>query len=404
MSAKNMNPSLKILIGLIVGILIGLVFQDKAAYIEPIGAIYLKLIKMLVMPLILCSIASAVAGIKDAERLRRIGGKTVGLYIVNSAVTACLGIFIAQMMRMGEGLDLSGAVDVAAVKAPSIMDVFDSMVTDNIFAALTNFESVPVIIFAAFFGYAIIKSGEKGKLAGNVIESTVSVIYTVFGLIMKAAPVGVCCLIAPVIGVYGKEAASELGKWVVAGYTANLIIILGYTVAGMLFGKIPFKKFISAASKVYLQAFTTRSSAATLPINIEVTTEELGVPEEIAGFALPLGATINMSGTSVAMGIFVVMSANAFGISLGFTDILVTVFLAVVSGIGMSSVPNQGLIFMTMICGFFGMPLTVAGMITGVDVLCEMPATASNTVGDLVATVMVARSEHAIDDDYEKRK
>lgn len=400
MKKKKLSSSAKTIIGLFLGILSGIVFGEKVGAVGFIGDLYLKLIKMIVMPLILCTIISAVSTMQSAARLGRIGGKTILLFVLNATLAGVVGMTVARIFHFGSGINLANEISsIEAVAAPSLSEIINSMVTGNIFEALAKFETLPVIVFSAFFGVAILQVGAKAKNVKEMVDSVSDVLFGIIAIIMKITPVGVFCLVAPVIGSHGSEAFGTMGQWVIGGYVNNILIQAIYVLVGGFVAHIPLKHILHAAGKTWIQALTTRSSAATLPVNLNAA-DELHISRDISGFALPLGVTINMSGTCAGLAMYIVMASNAYGLHLSLTDMALGILLTVVAGIGMAGVPNQGIVFYTMIGNVFGFPLTLGGMIFGVDTLNDMIATASNTIGDLIVSAVVARSEHEIDDDY----
>ena len=390
---KKMNATVKILIGLVLGMIVGIVFGEKATILQPIGNIFINLIKMLVIPLVMCSIINSVSGMKDLKVMGRVGGKTVMLYVITTMGAAALAIIVGLMFHVGEGLAIVEAAEVSA-ETPTVLGILLNIVPSNIFAAMANFDTLPCIVFSIIFGVAVVLSGEDGQPVKQVIGSAAEVIYKMVNIIVKLAPLGVFALIASSIGENGPEILSALGLFCVLNYACGIVLLIVFCILSQIFTKIPLGKFVKGLSKVFMTAFSTRSSAATLPVTIKTTVEDLGVDENLARFTLPIGCTINMNGNSICMALAAVLGSDVFGKPLTFGQIAIAIVIATISSIGMPGVPNSGIVFNTMMFSALGFPAgSLLAMIASVESLNDMMSTGLNVAGDVLCATIVDNSE-----------
>ena len=390
---KKMNATVKILIGLVLGMIVGIVFGEKATILQPIGNIFINLIEMLVIPLVMCSIINSVSGMKDLKVMGRVGGKTVMLYVITTMGAAALAIIVGLMFHVGEGLAIVEAAEVSA-ETPTILGILLNIVPSNIFAAMANFDTLPCIVFSIIFGVAVVLSGEDGQPVKQVIGSAAEVIYKMVNIIVKLAPLGVFALIASSIGENGPEILSALGLFCVLNYACGIVLLIVFCILSQIFTKIPLGKFVKGLSKVFMTAFSTRSSAATLPVTIKTTVEDLGVDENLARFTLPIGCTINMNGNSICMALAAVLGSYVFGKPLTFGQIAIAIAIATISSIGMPGVPNSGIVFNTMMFSALGFPAgSLIAMIASVESLNDMMSTGLNVAGDVLCATIVDNSE-----------
>lgn len=397
MNKKKWNPTTVILTALILGVAVGLIFGEKAAILQPIGNIYLNLIKMIVIPLVMCSIISAITGVSDMGKLGRVGIKMFLLYAGTSAAAACIGVAIASIGRLGSGMTFAAeAVDEAAIAETQIPNLFEALVNfvpENICGAMADFQTLPCIVFSVFFGAALIIAGEKAVSVKNWIDGMTEVVYVIINIVLKIAPIGVFSLVASGIGLYGAELLTTFGLFIVFQIVADAFLFAVYLVILGVNGLNPLT-FIKAIGKVAIMAFTTRSSAATLPLNIKTAVEELQVREDIANFTMPIGTTINMNGAALSMAMKAVMAGYLFNMQLSFGQMAIAVVLCVISGMGVSAVPSAGVVFDLLLYTTLGLPAeTMIGMFTGIGNITDMIDTTFNVMGDSVCAVVVSKSE-----------
>lgn len=390
---KKISGTAVLMISLILGIACGLIFGEKMTAIAPIGNIFLNLIKMIIVPIVMCSIISSTASIGDIKKLGRVGGKTLMLYIGTTALSATIGIILAYSTRLGEGIML-GTGEEVSVASVSLLEMLNNIVPSNIFAAMANFETLPCIVFSIIFGVALIMVQEKSTPVLDVVNACNEALNAMISIIMKVAPIGIFALVSSGIGEYGVEIFAALGKYVILCYIGTPLLCLAYIILLKLFGGLPIKKFLTGGFRIFATAFTTRSSAATLPTSIEVCTKEFGVPENIARFTLPIGCTINMNGAAMGFAMKAILAGFVFGSPLSLSQCITAIAISTLSGIGMPGIPNAALVFNVLLFTTLGFPNgALIGMLASIESLEDMIQTAGNVLGDSVCTVLVANSE-----------
>jgi len=394
-STKKINLTAQIIIALILGIVVGLAMQNQQdfanSYIKPFGTIFLNLIKTIVVPLVLFSITQGIISLKDIRKVGSIGGKTVLYYMCTTAFAVTLGLLCANILQVGKGyiLDSSAVTEYTGAEMPSLMDTFVNIFPSNIINPMLNATMLQVIVISLFFGFGIIAAGEKGRIAGDFVESMSEVCIKIMGMIIKLSPIGVFGLIVPVVAANGPSVLLPLLKLIAVAYAASVIhAVLVYSgTVKLVAGKSPLE-FFKKMSPAMLFAFTSASSVGTLPFNMECT-EKLGVNKEISSFVLPLGATINMDGTAIYQGVCAIFIAQIFGIDLTMGQQIMIILTATLASIGTAGVPGSGVIMLTMVLQSVGLPLEGIGLIAGVDRILDMARTTVNITGDAACAVCV---------------
>lgn len=404
MEKKKTSLSTKILMALILGIIFGIIanmfFGETLNstlskwILVPVGNIFFRGIKLIVVPLVLFSLIVGTASLGDVKKLGRIGGKIIVYYLFTTAFAISIAIAIAKITNPGLGLNLPKPTEFKAAEAPFVMDIFVNMVPTNPFESLVKGEMLQIIVFAILFGISMTLIGEKVNPLLNLIEQANEVCLKLIGIIMLFAPFGVFALISNVIMSQGLKVIIPLLKYGFTILAALLIqVVLIYGLALKVLGKVNpitfFKKFWS----VMVVAFSTSSSNATLPVNLKTCEEKLGIPESIASFTIPLGATINMDGTAIMQGVATIFIAQIYGIHLGFNDILMVILTATLASIGTAGVPGVGLVMLAMVLQQVGIPVEGIALIIPIDRILDMCRTVVNVTGDAVGTTIVAKSE-----------
>ncbi|NJE04772.1 dicarboxylate/amino acid:cation symporter [Thermococcus sp. M36] len=402
----------KILAGLILGVVAGVLVPDYAATLKPLGDLFIRLLKMLVMPIILFSLVVGAASINPA-RLGRVGVKIIVYYLFTSAFAVFFGLLMGNIFKPGANIDLgTGAGKAIQAEAPSLVQTLLNIVPTNPFAALSGGQVLPTIFFAIVFGIAIsyLMNSEDERLRTasetlyRVFDASAEAMYKIVAGVMQYAPIGVFALIYYVIGKFGPNVAGPLVKVVVAVYLGLILqIVFVYGVLLRVFG-IDLIKFLKKAKDAMITAFVTRSSSGTLPVTMRVAEEEMGVDRGIFSFTLPLGATINMDGTALYQGVTVLFVAYAIGQHLTLGQQLVVILTAVLASIGTAGVPGAGAIMLAMVLQSVGLnlaegtPVALAyAMILGIDAILDMGRTMVNVTGDLAGTTIVAKTEGELD-------
>lgn len=407
----KMTLTTKILIymvaGLVTGVLINL-YAGESAFIEKyitgglfyiLGKMFIQTLKMLVVPLVFCSLIEGIVGMNDLKALGRTGGKSFVIFLFTTVVAISFGLFLAVSLGIGKGFDITaaGSAGFTAKDAPAFSDVMIALVPDNILGAMANAEMLQVITACLFFGIAIIKAGEKGKGVASGIASVNHVMMDLVHIVMSLAPYGVFCLIAKTFAEQGIEAILPMAGYFFTVIAALVLHFFGtFSVLFMVFGLNPLI-FIRKMRDVLLFAFSSASSNATIPVTLETVETKLGVDNSIASFVVPLGATVNMNGTAIMQGVATVFIANAYGIDLSATDYLTVIGMSVLASIGTAGVPGVGLIMLAMVFAQVGLPVEGIALIIGVDRLLDMMRTAVNVTGDAATSCLVAKSEGKLD-------
>lgn len=383
-----------ILIGFVVGVLFGILFKGPSLTISWVGDLFLRLLKMLIVPLVFFSLLTGTASISDPIKLGRVGVKIIGIYLATTAIAVTIGLLLATFFNPGAGMNLSPAAGFKAPAIPALKDVMLNLVPTNIFGSLTSGDILPIIVFAIFFGIAAVLTGEKGKPVVRVADAAAETMYKLTAIVMWFAPLGVFSLIATTVAKQGPAVLLPFLKFIIVCYVAYFLhVAVIYSSIVKALAKVNPLKFFKAIPEVMLMAFVTRSSNATLPVTMRVSEERLGLPRSITSFTLPLGATVNMDGTAIYMGISALFVAAVYSIPLGLSHYLMIVLLATLGSIGAAGVPGAGLIMLAMVLQGVGLPLEGIGLIAGIDVILDMGRTCLNVTGDVACTAAVAYSE-----------
>lgn len=400
MKKKKMSLALKTFIGFGLGIVIGLIFQEKATILKPLGTIFLNMIKMIVVPLVFCSITAGVASLGDLRKLRSIGVKVVGLYALTSAISVALGLLMANITNPGQGFDMSALAESSQYEAqamPSVLDTIVDAFPSNIFQSFVNTNMLQIIVFSIFLGVALIMMGEQGERLSSAIQSFSDVMSKITAIVMEFSPVGVCALLADSVGAYGLKIFGPLGKLILTVYASDVILVcLMYIPMVAILARFPIGQFFKGIWKVWVVTLSTTSSAGSLPISTSVVNDDFGVSPELSSFSLPLGATINMNGGCIYYAAAIVMTAQIYGMDLTPAALLNIVISTVLVAMGCPGVPGGAIIMTTILLTNMGLPLEIVGMIAGIFRLIDMANTTFNVTGDVVTTMVVARSENMI--------
>ncbi len=399
---KKLPLAFWIFIGLLVGITAGLLLMraqpfgmqgaDFAKqYIQPFGTIFLNLLKFIVVPIVVCSITVGVISMEDIRRVGAIGSKTIIYYMCTTAFAVTLALLLSSVAKdLFVVLDTSSAVYEPG-EAQNIMDTLVNIFPANFIQPLANASMLQVIVIALFLGFGILLAKEKGVLAGQVVESFNEVFLKIMDFIIKLSPIGVACLICPVVAENGPKLLTNLIMVLAvtyAGYILHMVVVYSITVK-TLAGISPIR-FFKEMLPAILMAFSSASSVGTLPFTLE-SSERLGARREIAGFVLPLGCTINMDGTAIYQGVCVVFIAACYGMDLTFGQMITIILTATLASIGTAGVPGAGLVMLAMVLESVGLPVAGIGLIVGIDRIFDMGRTVVNITGDASCAVIVSR-------------
>ncbi len=402
----------RILVGLVAGAVTGLAVGPAVDVIQPLGTVFIRLLQMIVVPLIVATLVVGAAGISPA-RLGRVGLKTVGFFMLTTAFAVAIGLAAANALRPGDGMELAGDGGyVAEVAPPSLLNTLIEIVPTNPFHSLTHGQMLPIIFFSILFGIGLsyLQVSEDDRIRNGatvlfqVFSATAEIMYLIVRWVLQYAPIGVFALIAVVFGTQGAAAFGPLGLVTLAvylGLAVQLVLVYGGFLA---VNKLSFLTFLNGSREAMITAFVSRSSGGTLPVTMRNAEENLGISRSVYGFALPLGATINMNGTAIYQGVCVLFIAFAIGMPLPLASQLTIIITAVLASIGTAGVPGSGTIMLLIVLESVGLPVRdgtpvalAYAMVLGVDALLDMGRTGLNVTGDLLAATLVAKSEGELD-------
>ena len=396
---RKLSLAAQIFIGLGLGIIAGLLFMAGGQtewtvnYIKPFGTIFLNLIKFIVVPIVLTSIISGVISMRDIRKVGSIGWKTIVFYMATTACAVVIGLIFANIFKGSFSVLQTSGLEYEAADPVNFMDTLVNIFPSNIIQPMAEATMLQVIVIALFFGFGIILAGEKAAPLASVVTSLADVSMVVMELILKLSPIGVFCLITPVVAENGSAVLGSLAMVLLAAYICYVIhMAVVYSLSVKTLAKISPIAFFKGMAPAMAMAFSSASSVGTLPLNLECT-EKLGAKRDIASFVLPLGATINMDGTAIYQGVCSVFIASCFGVDLTVPQMLTIVLTATLASIGTAGVPGSGMIMLAMVLQSVGLPVEGIALVVGVDRICDRGRTTVNITGDAACTLAVSRME-----------
>ncbi|TNE68868.1 dicarboxylate/amino acid:cation symporter [bacterium] len=397
----------KIFIGLVAGIVFGLIAGEYALYVEFLGTIFIRLITMVVVPLVMASLILGTASLGNIKQLGRIGLKTFLYYTITTAIAISIGLTLANILKPGAGIDdtakkalmenYEGVAKekVMSAKDTSVVDMLVRIIPTNPFASMASNDMLGLIFFSLSLGVALTYlPPEKTRGFINGIQTLNDAVVELVHLVMKFAPIGVFGLMSVVVAKFGVDILYTLIQYSLVVFIGlALHIIITYSASVKFLGKRNPISFLKDMREVMILAFSTSSSNATLPVNMDNCTEKFGVSPKISSFVLPLGATINMDGTALYQGVAAVFIAQVYGIDLTLTDQLMIILTATMASVGAAGIPGAGLITLTVILQTIGIPVEGIALILGVDRILDMCRTVVNVTGDASCALFVSESE-----------
>lgn len=411
---KKLGLTTKIFIGLLSGMVVGIIMNlfVPSSYVrdtvlvdgifQVVGSGFIRLMKMLVVPLVFCSLVCGASAIGDTKAIGKVGGRTIVFYLATTALAVSVAISVASLIRPGIGLKLDDieAGNVAVADKTSVADTLLNIIPENPFQSMANGIMLQVIVFALIVGILLAKMGERAELIANFMNQCNDLMMEMTGFVMSFAPIGVFFLIAKTFSNLGFDAFLPLLKYMGSVVLALFVqCFVMYMILLVLFTGLNPIKFIKKFFPVMVFAFSTSTSNATIPLNIETLEEKMGVSRRLSSFTIPLGATINMDGTSIMQGVAVVFAAQAYGIHLGMTGYLTVIATATLASVGTAGIPSVGLVTLSMVFTSVGLPVEAIGLIMGIDRILDMLRTAVNVTGDAVCTTIVAHQNGSMDRD-----
>lgn len=397
MAKQKLSLPIQMVIGMVGGIVAGFIIPTDicTTWLRPLGQLFITLIRMVVVPLVLATIIAGAAGIHDLSKLGRVAIKTLIYYFATTGVAIAIGLIFANLTHPGVGLDLSreGLQAIEAKVPPSLVNTLLNIVPMNPVAALSQGNMLQVIFFAVMFGFALSSLGKSGQPLMKLFEMTGATMIRMTNIIMMYAPIGVFGLMAFTVSHHGLNVLLPLGKLIVIAFAASFIhILICYLpmVRGIV-GMSP-TKFFKGVTEPTIIAFTTCSSAAALPNNLQAV-RRLGASKSVSSFSIPLGNTLNMDGTAIYMGVVAIFAAEIYGVPMPFEKQLTVLLIGILASIGTAGVPGAGLIMSSMVFTQTNIPMEALALIAGIDRILDMARTTLNVLGDATGALVVSKLE-----------
>lgn len=399
----------RVVAALILGIITGLIWGEGAVAIKWIGDLFIRAIKMLVVPLIFFSLVAGVASIGDIRKLGAVGGRAMLLFLVTGQISVILGLTLGTLIKPGLGVDasLAGVSQAPAPPQTGVTDMILKMVPENVVQAMATMDVLALIVFSLLLGIGILMAEKDGEPVARIFDSGAIIMQKVTILVMELTPFGVFALMAWVAGTFGFEGLIPLAKLVALNYIGcALIILVMYSAMIKFMAKLPVIDFFRGMIDAIAVSYSTASSNATLPVTLRCTQRNLGVSTSVSSFVVSLGATINMNGTAMYLGLATLFGAQIFGVDLSWGDYVMIAVTSTLGAVGAAGIPGAGLIMMALVFGSVGVPLETIALVAGVDRIMDMIRTTTNITGDAAVAVTVAamtgelnREEMISDDD-----
>ena len=368
-------------------------------FFQFIGDLFIKLIKMIVVPLVFFCIIDAALSLGDIKKLRSIGVKTIIWFLATGGISATIGLILANIIKPGRGLQLGTAETAMEVKElPGIYQTLLDLIPSNPFQALTSGEMMQIIVFSLFLGFAIISIGKEAQQLCDIISLCSRTMFKVIDMILGIIPYGVFSLMTVALAKYGVAIFGPVLKFILTDYLACIIMsTVGYGIFLTVIGKVNPMKFWRKAFEPWMIAFSTCTSSAALPVSMEVAPKKMGVPRDIASFVLPLGCTAQMNGTCAYFGIVVLFAAQLYGVELSIQQQIMLVVQATFLSVGCAATPQIGLVISLTLMTQMGLPLDAYALVAGIYRIIDQIHTSTNSVGDLVASVCISQMEGELD-------
>ena len=405
-----MNLTVRILIGMVSGIVVGLLIQfstSPEAWIQTFlvhgildtgGTLFVASLRLMVVPLVFVSLVCGASNLADGAAMGRLGGKTLGLYLMTTAIAISLALSLALIVSPGESGSFATTTEYSPRETPSFKEVVIGIFPTNPVAAMAEGKMLQIIVFALLFGIAIAKVGTPGQKIKAAFEDLNAILMRLIMMLVQVAPIGVFCLMAKLFTTVGWAQIADLATYFITVVSALVIhLVVVYPIILTLLARVNPISFFGKMREPMVFAFSTSSSGATLPITLRTVRERLGGSNQIASFSVPLGATINMDGTAIMQGVATVFIAQVYAVDLVFADYLTVIITATMASIGTAAVPGVGIIMLTMVLAQVGLPVEGIALILGVDRLLDMMRTAVNVAGDSTVALTVAQTEGQID-------
>ena len=397
MAKKNLF--LRVAIGFGLGIILGFVVPELSISTKVVGDIYLLLIKMMIIPIVFCAVCGGIANISDASTLKRIGLKTVIVYVLMFIASAILSLAVAYTFRPGLGITFDNApVYEGVISTPTLSSFLMNIFPSNIIKAAADGSTLPVIFFTIIFAIAIVSVGKKAEPVLTFVNGLSSVFFKMLDMFMQISPLGVMSLMAFSVAQYGAGIFTALGKYLLTCYVACILTyIVVMFIPTVLYTKVNARKLLKAGTEVAMVTLSTTSSAVALPTSIKVSVEDLKAPENITKFTLPLGCTINMCGGACSFCCLAVFVTDFYGIAMPLTSMIVLIIVATLLNMAAPGIPGGGIVLGVSFLSIMGLPFDLMGPISAIYRLLDMAFTTINVEGDIAANLIIAKSEKEYD-------
>ena len=390
---KN-KAALSIVVALILSVIIGIALQGNveiANMFQPLGSIYINLVKMIMVPLVFTSLILGVSSITDVKKIGKMGILTVVFFVITTAMAVILGLILSNTFKPGKGMIIENAI-YEAKELPSFSETVLGFFPSNIIEALLNANMLQIIFIAVIMGVAIVKISPKGESFKGCIEDLYEIMSTITKWVMALTPIGILGLMIPTVAQNGIEVLLPLGKLILVFYLAVVLHIgIVYCFSVKCLSNFSVKEFFKGMLPAQVIAFVSCSSAAALPVSIQRMQSELKVSKEVSGFVLPLGATINMDGNALYQGIVALFIAQAYGIELTLPMQIIVVLTGTLASIGAAGVPGAGMIVLSTVLASVGLPIDGIALVAGIDRILDMGRTLTNITGDAVTACVIER-------------
>ena len=397
---KKLGLGTKIIIGIVIGIIIGLVSPAAAKFISPLGDIFLRMLKMLIVPLVFFSITSGICKMGDVKQLRNVGLRYVLWIVISAVFAATVGMVAALIVQPGKGTtDFLAGAEAAEAASYSFIDNVVSWFPTNVVESMVNANLLQIIVFSLFLGIALLALGEKAAALTKVIDQASVTMLKITEYVIAFSPFGIMSLMATLVNTVSGAAMVEVIKFIVLDNVVGLILLVLFPLIIKIFAKLPPMRFMKKISTPILVAVSTCSSAATLPVSIDTCEKKLGIPENIYGFTLPLGNTCGMVGFAMFLGMACVFASNLYGFPITVGSMINFIFLGLILSIGAAGVKGAGVVMSGVLLSTLGMPLTLIPILAAIWPAIDPCHTTLNNVGDLVGTTIVARQLDRMDMD-----
>lgn len=390
----------RILIAIVIGLIIGFTSPAAAEFISPLGDIFLRLLKMLIVPLVFFSITAGICKMGDIKQLRTVGGRYVLWIVISAIIASIVGVVLGLIFQPGKGTtEFLSTVKAAEAAQYNFVDNVVSWFPTNIFEAMTTANMLQIIMFCLFLGVALLSLGDKVSNLVSLIDQGSNTMLKITEYVMELSPIGIMSLMATMVSTVSAAMMKEVMLFMFLDILGILAILIVYPILIKFYGKLDPFKFMKKISPAMIVAISTTSSAATLPVSMKLSDEELGIPENIYGFTLPLGNTAGMSGFALFVGLCCIFASNLYGFEITFGGIVEFVFLGMILSIGAAGVKGAGVVMSTVLLSTLGMPLTLIPILAAIWPVIDPGHTLLNNVGDLAGTAIIANKLGKMDMD-----